>query len=78
MSHGSFLDRLAESSEIGVAAKTAIGTGATSAIIFGINAQVVGIVAGIIIGLLGLAYTIWSTERKLKIFKEHLGKDFDE
>lgn len=63
------LDRLAQSTEAGVASKAAITTGATSAVLFGINAEVVGIVAGIVIGLTGLIYNIWSTERKLKILK---------
>jgi len=64
------LDQLAGSVGIGVAAKGAIVVGSAGSLIFGLNAEAVGVVAGIVIGLSGLAYNIWSTERKLKIMRE--------
>jgi uncharacterized membrane protein YebE (DUF533 family) len=58
-----FLDNLAASTEMAVASKVAIGGGAAGAMIFGANAQVVGIIGGLAIGIGGLCYNIWATER---------------
>lgn len=58
-----FLDNIAASSDLAAVAKVATAGGAAGAVIFGIDAQVVGIFAGIAIGITGLAYNIWATER---------------
>lgn len=58
-----FLDHIAASSDLAAVSKVATAGGAASAVIFGIDAQVVGIWAGIIIGLTGLIYNVWATER---------------
>jgi hypothetical protein len=59
----SFLDNLAASSDALAASKVAIGGGAAGAMIFGANAQVLGIIGGLFIGIVGLVYNIWATER---------------
>jgi len=69
------LDQLADSVGVGIAAKGAIVAGSASSFIFGMNSEAVGVVAGIIIGLSGLAYNIWSTERKLKIMRDRKQDD---
>ena len=69
------LDHIAQSTEAAVSAKVAVAAGSVSSVIFGFDANVVGIVCGVAIGLIGLIYNIWATERKLKILKMHKQED---
>ena len=64
------LDQLAHSSEAAALAKVGIAAGSASSVIFGISAEVVGVVCGIAIALSSLIYQIWATERRIKILKE--------
>ena len=65
------LDHVAQSTEAAVGAKVAVAAGSVSSVIFGFDANTVGVVCGLLIGLIGLIYNIWSTERKLKILKSN-------
>lgn len=63
------LDHLAQSTEAAFVSKAAIVGGSAGSVIFGFSADAVGVVAGIMIGLIGLGYNIWATERRLRILK---------
>ena len=63
------LDALAQSGEAAVVAKGAIAAGSASSVIFGLQAEVLGVIAGIVIGLAGLIYNVWATERRLRILR---------
>jgi len=52
-----------------VVAKSAIAAGSASSVIFGLQAEVLGVIAGIVIGLIGLIYNVWATERRLRILR---------
>jgi len=63
------LDHLAQSTEAALVSKAAIVGGSAGSVIFGFSSEAVGVVCGLVIGLIGLAYNIWATERRLKILK---------
>jgi small neutral amino acid transporter SnatA (MarC family) len=61
-----FLDNIAASSDMAAIAKAATAGGSVGAVIFGIDAHTIGVIGGLIIGLTGLIYTVWATERTEK------------
>jgi len=63
------LDHLAQSTDAIGIAKTATIAGGTTAFAFGLSAQTLIAVVGLLIAILGFAYNIWATERRLKILK---------
>lgn len=63
------LDQLAQSSEAAALAKVGIAGGAAGSVLFGISSDVVGVIGGLCIGLAGLLYNVWATERRLKILR---------
>ena len=63
------LDHVAQSTEAAVGAKVAVAAGSVSSVIFGFDANTLGVVFGLIIGVVGLLYNIWATERRLKILR---------
>jgi len=69
------LDHVAQSTEAAIGAKVAVAAGSVSSVIFGFDANTVGVVCGLLIGFVGLIYNIWATERKLKILKKHKPED---
>ena len=68
------LDHIAQSTEAAISAKVAVAAGSVSSVIFGFDANTVGVVVGLVIGVVGLIYNIWATERRLKILR-HIHSD---
>jgi len=64
------LDQVAESTGAAAVSKGAIVAGSAGSVLFGYSTDVIGLIAAIIIGVLGLAYSVWSGERRLKILRE--------
>ena len=71
------LDQLAHSSEAAAIAKFGVAAGSGASVIFGISAEVVGIVFGIAIALTSLIYQIWATERRIRILRQIKNADND-
>jgi len=71
------LDQLAHSSETAALAKFGVAAGSASSVIFGISADVIGVLFGIAIALASLIYQIWATERRIKILRQIRNADND-
>jgi len=71
------LDDIAHSTELALTSKAATAGGSVSAVIFGVSADVVGVIAGIMIGGTGLAYQIWAGERRHRALKKKAEDDDD-
>ena len=71
------LDQLAHSSEAASIAKFGVAAGSASSVIFGISAEVIGVLFGIAIALTSLIYQIWATERRIKILRQIRNADND-
>ena len=69
------MDAIAESAAGEAAGRLATYGGSGSAVIFGMQAEVFGMVAGLVIGLVGLCYQIWAGERRLKILANKNGEE---
>jgi hypothetical protein len=69
------MDTLTESAAAELVSKTAVYGGSGTAVFFGMQAEALAAALGVIIGLAGLAYQIWSGERRLKLLAESRKKN---